>query len=318
MQQIKLTSIDRKILREMLFNGFTSFSALSKRLRLAQSTLQYSIRKMRSEGVIQGYRLRLNPLALGYQYPALLLIEPKLAKHTDHIKDEISKFPWVNAVSVVTGETDIIAFVYFKDRIRMGEAIDQILEEHGDKIRRINTIPIINLLKLHQKPIIRSIPLRLDDVDLAILREHYKNPMLPISEIARTIGRSRNMVSARLRRIYEEQVILKKSVKMDLDYLPKLRISCWSVIFFDVPPENRNMFVRELVNMESVHELSALGTSYDYFAVVRSQNINALSRFVRYLLDRDLVARTRTNVVLMFSEKDIGSYLLGSSQSTHG
>jgi len=130
---MQLTRVDKRILRAMLFEGFNNFSDLSRVLRLSPSTIMYSIRKLMSEGVILNYRVRLNPVAIGFRYPVLFMIEPKLAKYTDFIRDELINFPYMNSVSIVTGDTDIIGFAYFKDYIEMGHGTDLILKRLGDK-----------------------------------------------------------------------------------------------------------------------------------------------------------------------------------------
>ena len=302
---MQLTRVDKRILRTLLFEGFSNFSDLSRVLRLSPSTVMYSIRKLMSEGVILQYRIRLNPVAIGFRYPVLFMIEPKLARYTDFIRDELINFPYMNSVSIVTGDTDIIGFAYFKDYIEMGQGTDLILKRLGDKIRKMSAIPITDVLKLHQKPVIRNIPVKLDETDYNILSLLVRNPMMNIISVAETLGRSRNLVARRVKRMYDEQVILKRSVKVDLSVLSDLGIGCWAMIFLDTYPETRSALIRELSNMESVHELFGLGTTHNYLAVIRSTTVNSLSHFVRYLLDRDLVSMTRSNVILSFVEKEI-------------
>lgn len=105
---------------------------LAKRLGVPKSTLHYRIKRLERGGVIEGYYAKLNPLRLGYDYVAIVLVRAKYGPHYhERVGKKIAAIPGVWAVYYVLGEYDFIVLVralnredYMKKLEQLGKMTD--------------------------------------------------------------------------------------------------------------------------------------------------------------------------------------------------
>jgi DNA-binding Lrp family transcriptional regulator len=85
---------------------------LAKKLGVPKSTLHYRIKRLERDGVIEGYYAKANPLKLGYDYVAIVLVRAKYGPHYhERVGRKIAAVPGVWAVYYVLGEYDFIVLV---------------------------------------------------------------------------------------------------------------------------------------------------------------------------------------------------------------
>ncbi len=299
-----LTNIDMKILREIVLQGFTDYSSLAKRLRISPSTVLYSIRKMRARGHILGFRVRLNPLALGFSCHALFMLEPKLAKESYEIMDLCHSRDSTYKSLVLTGPYSVAEFSMFRSYRRFGEGMRDIISDLGPRLDAFTTIPVVDILKLHNTKVVRKTSVPLTSKETEILRYLLVNPLAGPSEISRELGMSRTTVSKALSKFYEYQVVLKRSVIVSRETLDALGYRDWALVFIDIPEESREKSISYLVSSPDVHELYELSSYYDLLAIARGENVASIARMLRKMFTDGIALKTDTRIILKFKEKD--------------
>lgn len=124
-QNLELDHTDRAILRALSSNARASGAALAATLGIAESTVSLRLRRLRSTGVIRGYRVELDPDLLGATVQALIAI--RLAKHA---RAEIEAFrraapslPGVVSMFHMAGADDFLLHVLARDSGELREFV---------------------------------------------------------------------------------------------------------------------------------------------------------------------------------------------------
>jgi len=111
---MKLDDKDVKIIRALQKNAREPLKKLSRKTRISISTLHDRIKRLEKEGVIEGYRLELDPDKVGKSLTAMVLVsmkyfhpEEKGALSQDQVAKKIAGFPEVQEVFIMAGDWDI-------------------------------------------------------------------------------------------------------------------------------------------------------------------------------------------------------------------
>lgn len=114
---IELDDTDRLILRALIQDASQSAGAIGRRLGMSQPAVWRRIRRLETEGVIKGIRLRLNAEALGFGVTVFLGV--KLARKgqvsLDDFERAVSAIPEVQTVEHVLGLYDFRLRVVARD-----------------------------------------------------------------------------------------------------------------------------------------------------------------------------------------------------------
>ena len=99
---------DLTILRALQADGRATFAEIGKAVGLAPSTVHDRMRKLEKTGVIRGYRVVVDPEALGLFVTALVSVTPLDPKHPDDLPDRVVEFPEVEDCHSVAGAENYI------------------------------------------------------------------------------------------------------------------------------------------------------------------------------------------------------------------
>lgn len=126
-----MDEIDLSILKFLQKNGRQKHNELSRRLKIAQSTVADRIRRMEGHGLISGYRAILNPKSLGLNVTAFISI--RLARHEKEainlLEKRIKAIPHIRACYHVTGRYDYLLHVTAADLDELGRLIKDVIAE---------------------------------------------------------------------------------------------------------------------------------------------------------------------------------------------
>ena len=127
-QMYDLDDTDKKILKTLLLDSRLSYREIARRNKLAVSTVIDRFSKLRHNGIIDGFSLRINPAKLGYGLTTIITVSmPKgLARHG---MDEIAKLPNVHAIYETTGRFDSFVIAKFKDMSEMHDFLRDLHEK---------------------------------------------------------------------------------------------------------------------------------------------------------------------------------------------
>jgi len=106
---------------------------LAKKIGVPKSTLHYRIKRLEKEGVIGGYYAKVDPLKLGYDYVAVVLVKARYGpNYHEKLGKKIAKISGVWGVYYVLGEYDFIVLIRAKDR-----------EDYMNKLELMSSMPDI-------------------------------------------------------------------------------------------------------------------------------------------------------------------------------
>lgn len=139
-----LDEIDRNILRVLQRDARTSYREIKGRLGISIGTIHNRISKLKKEGIIEGYTLRLNNVKLGYKLTFLIRINVD-GKHTEDILEDIKNIPEVCSVFHTTGEQSAALICRFRE----SEDVHSFIRELNEKeyITRTNSNMILKEYK---------------------------------------------------------------------------------------------------------------------------------------------------------------------------
>ncbi|MFX1387110.1 MAG: Lrp/AsnC family transcriptional regulator [Promethearchaeota archaeon] len=139
-----LDEIDRNILRILQEDARKSYREIQDKLGISIGTIHNRIAKLKKNGVIEGYTLKLNNEKLGYKLTFLIRINCD-GKFTEEILNEIKDTPEVCSVFHTTGEQSAALICRFKE----SEDVHNFIRELNKKeyITRTNSNMILKEYK---------------------------------------------------------------------------------------------------------------------------------------------------------------------------
>ena len=116
---------DEKILKHLLVDARQSARHLAHQLNVSTVTMISRIRKLEGKKIIEGYSVRLNHEALGYDITGIIEVATKKGKMLE-IEKEIAKTENICAVYDITGDADILVIGKFKNRQSLSEFVKKV------------------------------------------------------------------------------------------------------------------------------------------------------------------------------------------------
>lgn len=126
-----LDRIDRDLLRHLATDGRATYQELSREVRLSANTVADRVRRLRTSGVITGYRARLDPAALGR--PLTMVSEIRLGESVVRHDFEagLGAVPQLVSGSRLTGDYDYELRLACRDAAEFESIVDQLRAHHG-------------------------------------------------------------------------------------------------------------------------------------------------------------------------------------------
>ncbi len=114
---MNVDKFDLAILKVLQGDARASLQEISKRVGLSPTPCWNRIRKMETDGVIQGYTVRIDPAALGYT--ETVIVQVTLGSHTDEtlfeFGKELEQIPEVLEAYLVSGDYDYYIRIAVRD-----------------------------------------------------------------------------------------------------------------------------------------------------------------------------------------------------------
>ena len=124
-----MDDIDLSILKALQKNGRKKHNELSRKLKIAQSTVSERVRRMESRGMIKGYRAIIDSAKLGLKATAFISIS--LARHeADTIRQfekQILEVPQIRACYHIAGRFDYLLQVITNDLDGLGNLVKNVI-----------------------------------------------------------------------------------------------------------------------------------------------------------------------------------------------
>ncbi len=135
MRKDTLDDIDSNIIRILQENARTSYREIQNDLGISIGTIHNRIAKLKKNGIIEGYTLKLDNKKLGYKLAFLIRVQID-GKHTEEILNEIKEKPEVCSIFHTTGEQSAALICRFRE----SEDVHNFIRELNDKEYVIRTV----------------------------------------------------------------------------------------------------------------------------------------------------------------------------------
>ena len=138
-----MASLDRTdcaILRELQKNARIQNKTLADRVGIAESTCLERVRRLREEGVIEGYHATVRPEAVGVGLQAMVAVQLKTHSQTvvEQFREAVRTRPEVVAVYHLGGRTDFLLHVAVRDPNHLRDLILSAFTERNE-VQQVET-----------------------------------------------------------------------------------------------------------------------------------------------------------------------------------
>jgi Lrp/AsnC family transcriptional regulator for asnA, asnC and gidA len=145
---VALSEIDIGILEMLQEDGRASFSAIARKLGIAESTVRYRVEKLRENGVITGFQAHLNPRRVGLGITAIALIKVDAAEIVE-ASETLATFQESHHLFRTTGSYDLVSVVHARDIVHLNDLIERIKKISG--VREASVEVATHLVKTEPK-----------------------------------------------------------------------------------------------------------------------------------------------------------------------
>jgi Lrp/AsnC family leucine-responsive transcriptional regulator len=142
----RIDRIDRELLALLLDDGRATYQELGRRVRLSANTVAERVRRLRTSGVIHGYRAELNLEAFGRGMGLLSDIRLREGTNRQAFEEQLHEVPQVVAAIRMTGEYDYQLRMACTDSREFEHVVDRLKAELG--VREVRS-----RLVLHEVPL---------------------------------------------------------------------------------------------------------------------------------------------------------------------
>ena len=125
MDRIRSTvdAVDRRLLELLVADPRMSTRALARAIGMSASAVGDRLDRLVEHGVIRGFRLDVDPSALGYGLEVVVAIQLRQGKPVQETVDSLRGIPEVRAVQLVTGRWDLLLTLLVRDQHHLREIL---------------------------------------------------------------------------------------------------------------------------------------------------------------------------------------------------
>jgi DNA-binding Lrp family transcriptional regulator len=257
-ENIKLDSKDWKILAELDKNSRIFDTALAKKTRCSREIVKYRLKKLESEGVINGYTSVINPAKLGYIiYKVYIKFQNIDFRKEEGIINYLEENENIFWIAKCDGGFDLIFGVYVKNLVEFDNILSDFMKHFSKNIllKEISNsvyVEIYNrgyLDKKNMRLLWGGIPEKedLDKSEKEVLKKIAYNSRINSVELANTLKTTPKKIITRIKWLEEKGIILGYRVNLNLTKLNKGYFKIL-VYFQDISREKEENFKSYCMN----------------------------------------------------------------------
>jgi Lrp/AsnC family leucine-responsive transcriptional regulator len=137
----EIDAVNRRVLEELQRDPRLTMSELGRRIGMSSPAVTERVRRLEEAGVIRGYRLDLNPVALGLPIAAYIRIRPNSGQ-LPRIAELAQQIPEVVECHRVTGEDCFILKVHIPAIDQLDRLLDSFLLYGSTTTNIIQSSPV--------------------------------------------------------------------------------------------------------------------------------------------------------------------------------
>jgi DNA-binding Lrp family transcriptional regulator len=124
-----LDPIDAAILRELARDARASFARIGAVVNLSAPAVKRRVDRLRREGVVDGFTVRLDPGALGWGTEAHVEVFAAGSTSPVVMRDAFERYSEIVSASTVTGDADAVVHVRARDMAHLEDVVERINAE---------------------------------------------------------------------------------------------------------------------------------------------------------------------------------------------
>lgn len=223
-----LDSFDKAILYELDLNSSQSVAELGKRLGVSRDKILYRMKRLQSDGIIEGFTAAIDTQKLGlFVYKTYLRIE-RNEKRVDALIKFLLEHPFTSYVAELDGAWDINFAVYARNPASFYKIQNEVLLEFSDIIKNFSVYTIVEAYKFPKSYLVGvgtasmffgGSAVSCDELDYQILHRLSLDSRTAKVELADSLGVSSMAIKYRVDRLEREKVIVGYPVAVNLEKL---------------------------------------------------------------------------------------------------
>ena len=294
---------DQKLIATLHKNGRATHVELSKQLGLHVSTIAKKMQQLESDGLMSIKALP-NPYKLDYQAHAVIALESEHDK-IDAICSQLYDSFNINLMVTTFGRFDIIAFVFFHTWADLLEYISAYVSPIRGIIN-METYLVKEIRKRHFGFPVCSEPIKIDDIDLRLIKKLSENGRYTAQYLAKELGISKPTCLKRLSILLNEKVIEVRAIpdRSGSGY------TAYAFIFLKVAAGKLEEVCVALHQFQDVFMILNLYNGFDILIGVNAFNPEKLYRFVKgKILSIDGIASGNTLIRAEIKKRYYGPFI---------
>ncbi|MBI2666163.1 Lrp/AsnC family transcriptional regulator [Candidatus Woesearchaeota archaeon] len=221
MADISLDARDRAILYYLDKDARQSISSIAKKIKLSKEVVNYRIKNLVKQGVIQDFSTIINGSKLGYvMYRVFFRFQNVDVEKEDEILKYLKSLPAVGWVVQLEEVYNISILIWAKDVFEFKETYDSMTKSYGEYFQKVLVTIVTqfchfinNYLYNTNDFSMRAIGgkcelAQLDEVDLRIMGILTKDARTPLLNISKAANVSPNTVKHRMKKMIKEGIIV--------------------------------------------------------------------------------------------------------------
>jgi Lrp/AsnC family leucine-responsive transcriptional regulator len=136
-----LDAVNRRVLAELAADPRLPMTELARRVGLSSPSVTERVRRLEEAGVIRGYRLEVDPRALGYPLLAYVRVRPNPGQ-LPRVADLAREIPEVLECHRVTGEDCFVVKLLLPEMAQLDRVLDQFLRFGTTTTSIVQTSPV--------------------------------------------------------------------------------------------------------------------------------------------------------------------------------
>lgn len=135
---------DLEIIKMLENNARMPLTRIAEKVGMSDVAIRKRLKRLEDEGIIKGYRLRLDHSKLGYRARALIGFNVEASRLLEVIK-ALSELPEVKFLAVTSGDHMIIIDYWAKDNIELENFVNEVKAKYG--VRDIMPSLVLEMIK---------------------------------------------------------------------------------------------------------------------------------------------------------------------------
>ena len=272
--KMKLDLKDRRLLYELDNHSRQPCSKIAKKIGLSTEVVNYRIKRLEKEDIITKYQLIVNLSTLNIlQFKICLSFQHLRSDELNNIIEEFKKIDSIKWIVSCKGNWDLIVSSETDSIENIDKLKNSILTKFGDHINKKALSILVEAQtynrdfliedksSLRESRIImkKDKPVKIDNLDLMILKSLAENARKQIIDIATELKQTVRIINYRIKQLEKNKVILGYKIAINHE---KLGLKFFKTfIYLDNPKEERiKSLIRYLEqNKNTIHQSKVLG-----------------------------------------------------------